>query len=206
MFKVHSAVCGHPCQKTQGLSHRCALTLFAIASALAMGGCMPLPTMSDYKATVASARTALPVAVEIEKLFGDADHFITHYGFDSKPKTWNTEVHFGGRYVLTMQVTVNVDYKANAITPIDEPRFWLHEIRTVEKMPGGGYSTTYNGRSQVEFSLSDWRAFRDSNGNVAALGVAENKDPVPLFDEYVAATRRDRVRVTLLLPDTDNER
>ena len=51
--------------------------------------------MGDYKATVQSARGAIPETVQIEKLFPNVDHFITHYGM-SGPKVWNSEAFIGG--------------------------------------------------------------------------------------------------------------
>jgi len=157
--------------------------------------------MSDYIATVASARSALPVAVQIEELFGDADHFITHFGFDKKPKTWNTEVHFGGRYRLTMQVLVVVDYKKTTVTCVGEPKFWLKEISNVEYSPDGGHSASFNSSHEITFSLSEWHGFYESEGDLTVLGVTKNPKTVPHFEDLVSSIRRDRVHVSLL-PNT----
>src|SRR5262249_19145710 len=51
---------------------------------------------ADYVATVRSAKTTLPIAVEIEQLFPDkTDHFITDYGKDRFSGVgigqWNSE-------------------------------------------------------------------------------------------------------------------
>ena len=68
--------------------------------------------MTDYRAAHLSAKQSLPIAVQMEELFGDADHFITHFGFSGqKANTWNTEVFFDGRYTITMQVEILIDYR-----------------------------------------------------------------------------------------------
>jgi hypothetical protein len=43
--------------------------------------------MDEYKQTVRSGLVALPWPSEMAALFGDADHFITHYGFSPVRKS-----------------------------------------------------------------------------------------------------------------------
>ena len=70
----------------------------------------------------------------MEKLFGEADHFIGRYG-DPDGSDWISEVFFSGRYQLTLQVTVRVDARKNEATAIDgELRFFVTEIRSVEQV------------------------------------------------------------------------
>lgn len=151
---------------------------------------------AEYRATVASAHNTLPSAVEMEKLFGNVDHFITHYGFDSEPKTWNSEVSFGGRYTLTMQVQVSINYESHTVTPIDEPKFWLLEVDKIQKLPNGNYQASFN--RQLEFSLPEWHKLYESKGDLTVLGVLPNATAVRMFDEYVAAGRHPRIPVSLL--------
>jgi hypothetical protein len=82
-------------------------------------------SLEEYTAACKSAATRLPVAVEFEELFpGKTDHFITHFGFNrhggDKTNTWNSEAYFSGRYSLTMQIEVKVDYWANTISRAGE--------------------------------------------------------------------------------------
>ena len=100
---------------------------------------------ANHESTVKSARTAIPAAVQMEEIFGEVDHFITHYGFDAKPKPWNSEVHFGGRYVLTMQVDVTIDYTRNVITKVGNPIFVLYEITKIEKDDNGMEMASFDG-------------------------------------------------------------
>ena len=90
-------------------------------------------TIDDYFATHHSAKTRLPVAVEFESLFpGETDHFVTQYGFNryvgDRTNTWNSEAYFAGRYSLTMQVEVVVDYKDNSVMRAGTPKFYLERL------------------------------------------------------------------------------
>lgn len=153
----------------------------------------------EYKATVRSARAVLPIAVQMEEVFPIADHFITHFGFDSGPKMWNTEVFFGGRYTLTMQVDVEIDYKAKTITKVvGEPKFYLHEVQNIQILPDGRASSSYNSRNEKRFGSAEWEKIRQANGELSTLGLTANTEAVQHFDEYVSQWRRDRIRVSLV--------
>lgn len=118
-----------------------------------LSGCRPSGSLPDYVSTHESAAVAIPAAVQMELLYGDADHFITEFGFDRKPKLWNTEVFFGGRYTLTMQVEVKVSYSENRVSLVEEPRFHLIGADEIHVLPDGRTSTRYAG-DEHWFSLS----------------------------------------------------
>lgn len=154
---------------------------------------------NDYLATCKSAATRLPIAVEFEELFpGQTDHFITHYGFNrhggDPTNTWNSEAYFAGRYSLTMQVEVVVDYENNTVTPAGEPTFYLLEITSFN-----GRNAKYQG-AQESFGLKEWQKIYDDGGEFSAVGLKIQKNaPIPNFDQLVEMVRRPRIpRVTLL--------
>ena len=155
-------------------------------------------TMDDYLATHRSAATRLPIAVEFEKLFpGQTDHFITQYGFNryggDRTNTWNSEAYFGGRYSLTMQVEVTVDYAKRTITLAGEPVFYLEEITRVD-----GTSASYGGL-HARFGEKEWSKAYQAGGNFSLIGLKlDTRSPVPHFNDFVNAMRRPRIPVTLL--------
>lgn len=157
---------------------------------------------NDYLATVESAATRLPIAVEFEELFpGQTDHFITHYGFNryggDRTNTWNSQAHFADRYSLTMQVEVVVDYENNTVTPAGEPKFYVIEYYEIDDKGDGGYSGST--RSAGIFGEDEWRKIYDSGGNFSVIGVNIDQDtPVPNFGPLVKAWRRSRIPVSLL--------
>jgi hypothetical protein len=153
--------------------------------------------MIDYVATLRSATTVLPIATQMEEVYPAADHFITHYGFDAKPKIWNTEVVFGDRYVLTMQVEIAIDYSASRIVRVmGPPTFYLKELRTIEVLPDGRASTSTN--DGKIFGASAWATLYAHDGDLASIGVRVNELPIPQFGVYMSQVRRDRVHISLV--------
>jgi hypothetical protein len=79
-----------------------------MAAQIVITGCGPNwpvknRSLSDYTVVMQSARTALPIAVEIETLYPNADHFITHFGFRSYPALLKTD---GMGYVSSVVLVV----------------------------------------------------------------------------------------------------
>jgi hypothetical protein len=162
----------------------------------------PIPNKDDYRETVESARFVLPAAVEMEKLYGrgNVDHFITHYGFDDDPKTWNSEVHFGGRYCLTMQAKVAIDYRTNKLTIVEEPRFYLDGFKEIDRNGNGLY-----GSNQPTFGLDEWNKFYKAKGDVSVVGMEVHDGELEHFDGYVQNVRSNRIPISLLPPDGEDE-
>jgi|ERR1041384_7378827 hypothetical protein len=151
--------------------------------------------LTAYKQTVRSGIATLPWPKQMEELYGEGDHFITHYGFDTKPKHWNTEVFFGGRYVLTIQVYVVIDYAKNAVVKTTAPaKFYVKEVAQVETLPDGRVSTKYG--SGWELDETQWNQLVTAKGDWSVLGISlKTNDPVSGFDAYVKAWSGPRVRV-----------
>jgi hypothetical protein len=170
--------------------------LFQAAVGLAIAGLSGCGG-DDYQRIHRSARNVLPVAVEMEEGYGSADHAITHFGLRSqKTNTWNTEVFFGGRYELTMQVEVKVKYAEGQIEIVGEPKFFLTETRIVN-VTADGRVEALHGKNFI-FSKDDWKKVYEKHGDFTAIGLDLNPDPVPNFDKYVAEMRRPRIAVSLL--------
>lgn len=151
--------------------------------------------MKGYRATIQSGATAIPEAVEMERMFPQTDHFITHFGFDSSPKQWNSEAFFGKRYILTMQVSVDVDYSSQQVSCIGEPKFYLNEVATAQPLSHGRFELTH-GRT-LEFGREEWKQLVEAKGDLNVLGFAPTPSVVPNYSEAVEAIRRDRVPVSL---------
>jgi hypothetical protein len=122
--------------------------LVAVAAQALITGCGPNwpvknRSLSDYKAVMQSARTALPVAVEIEELYPNADHFITHFGFNARPKKWNTVTTIGDRYQLHMVVEVSINYEKRTLKQLGDPTFSIIEYTKIDKLRGGSMEASF---------------------------------------------------------------
>ena len=150
--------------------------------------------MTDYKQTVRSGIATLPWPKEMEALFGEGDHFITHYEFSPGPKKWNTEIYFGGRYRFTMQVDVEIDYKKHVIERYTSPpKFYLWEIGPLTREKGEIVGAKI--ADQWIFDEAKWRKLVEAKGDWSVIGLPMKKDnPIPGFDEYVKGWRAPRVQ------------
>ena len=147
-----------------------------------------------YRAAVRSGFKVIPESLEMEKLFGEADHFITHYGMKEGPLQWNSEVHFYSRYVLTMQVRVELSGRYGTIVQVvDKPHYYLIELKNV--FTEDGQLGTKDG-IQHTFGPPEWKKLVENQGDFSVIGITVYRDrPVAMFDEYVKAVRTPRIPV-----------
>lgn len=159
-------------------------------------------TGSDYNKVHLDGLSKIASATEIESLLGDSDHFITHFGFAGETSNlWNTEVYFGGRYSLTMQVNIVVDYKNGVVEKVlDEPKFYLFTYGRIEQRANGNMAADISG--QHIFGLADWERVYAADGDFSVIGLTLDRTPIPEFSHYVNAVRLPRVR---LIRDGSNQ-
>jgi hypothetical protein len=160
-----------------------------------MLGCSDIDfDVERYKGAVKDGFVKVPQACQIEKLVGEADHFISYHGSRDIPQEWNSEVYFAGRYSLTMQVIVKVDRKFSRITEVvGEPTFYLDELVAIDAMDGTDCAAY--GEHWV-FGLHDWNKVVKAKGDFSAIGIKlKRNQPVPGFDRFVRAVRAPRIQV-----------
>jgi hypothetical protein len=171
------------------------LALLLTIGILASCGRCKQDTMSDYIQTVKSGLDTLPWPKEMEALFGEGDHFVTHYGFSPGPKKWNTEIFFGGRYTLTLQVDVDIDYKGHTIRSNVAPaKFYLWEVGALIRGARGVEGADIAG--QWIFDEAKWKRLVQAKGDWSAIGIPVNTNsPIEGFDDYVKGCRSPRVNI-----------
>jgi hypothetical protein len=154
--------------------------------------------MQDYIATHQNGIRAIPWAQQMDNHFGreNVDHFITHYGFGEQPLDWNSEVHFGGRFVLTLQVPVNVDYSTNSVSIAGKPSFFLRAASKIEQLPDGRLPMHYETRLQREFQEETWKKLVASDFDLATLDVLPaDERAIEGFDGHTLQVRDPRVKI-----------
>ena len=162
---------------------------------------------SNYVAAIRSGFVTIPYALQIEELFGEADHFITHYGSSEPTHTWNTETFIAGRYRLSMEIEVQLDRNARRVEKIvGNPTFYLFEIRKVLD-DNGQIGCSYNSSKQLIFGLAEWKKIYESGGDFSTIGYTLRRDdPVENIEQYIAAVREPRIRVRPLKDKKGGER
>lgn len=151
--------------------------------------------LTEHRHAIQSGMAVLPWPKQIEGLFGEADHFITHYNLDRGPKAWNTAVGLFGRYRLTLQVEVNIDYqKSIVLGNATNPIFYLFEIESIKKENGRIVGANFS--NQWTFDAVSWKKLYESNGDWSTIGIPlKQNDPIPGFDEYDRSWREPRIRL-----------
>jgi hypothetical protein len=175
--------------------------LMTVGLVISISGCSL--SMSNYKNTVRDGIKTVPQVQEIVQMFPNApiDNFITQYGFDKGvPVTWNTVAYIYGRYEFGYQVNVIVDYKNNKISKVvGIPTFYLWEVATVSKPTAdGAVESTYKSSNgnKSPFGEKQWNKVVAAKGDFSVIGIhLITNSPVPGFDDYVHAGRKDRVQV-----------
>lgn len=80
--------------------------------------------MKNYTQAVKSGFKKIPEAMQVERLFGEADHFISNSG-PKLPQYWTTQVFLYRRYELMMQVEVRTNSTFSEVTEVvREPEFF----------------------------------------------------------------------------------
>jgi|GEM_PF-2848817 len=154
-----------------------------------------LPGWNKYEAIHRDAANKIPAAVEIERRFPATDHFITHFNWpNQESNVWNTEAFFGGRYTLTMQLDVRIDYRKQTLTPVTAPRFFLV----------GAYECSRDGASksradlQWRFSSKEFETLVASGWDFEQIGITILDTPVENFRICQAMDRAPIYPITLL--------
>ncbi|WP_146117700.1 MULTISPECIES: hypothetical protein [Pirellulaceae] len=151
------------------------------------------PRFASYERIHWDGSKKIPWAVEMEKQYPDIDHFITHFGIDNNlPTIWNSEVHFGDRYVITLQVPVVIDYKLETLQVTGEPKFFLSEITSVEVDGSGLYGESFH------FGEAEFDELIESNWNYAAINIVINSNPTPRFQLAKAMAQSPRYPIQLM--------
>ncbi len=164
--------------------------------ALSTGACWSRISLKDYKKTVQSGLKVLPWPLEMEKLYGEADHLIIEYGRDRRPTNWQTVVFFNGRYSLTLEVKVEIDYdKSEVLRTVSEPKFYVREYKKIHvESQGGGVSSDMG--DQWILDKTQWEKLSKNGGDWSSIGIPiKSGQPVPGFDEMARHWRGPIVQV-----------
>lgn len=123
-------------------------------------------------------------AMEMDRLFADCRHFVTYGPNDIA--LFNSVAYFGDRYVLTMQVPVDIQSESSG-TMIGKPLFYLNEVGSVSVSPSGQVGASFS--RGLNFDATKWQQVYDSGGDFSTIAFNVNTTPVPNFQKYAAACR-----------------
>jgi hypothetical protein len=138
----------------------------------------------------------------MEEIFGTSavKHWISarRNGLKEGQRDWQTFVYFPGRYELTMEVLIEVDFRKRMIKQIGKPKFSMHQIESLEFRDGdsGQISVSYN--HQWTFNEDKWARLYKAKGDFSAVGFKLDPTPLKGFDIYQARAVKTQLPVSLL--------
>ena len=169
--------------------------------AIATCGCSRgSPSTVDSRATLNNGLTTVPHVQEIQGLFPNAriNNFISEYGYGydaRKMVVWNTEVFFGGRYILTYQINVTADYKGQRISRIiGNPRFVLVEVNRIFNASPESLGADIAG--DYKFNDAQWEKVVANKGDFRVIGIMVlSNAPLPKFNEFARSVGQGRIQL-----------
>ena len=135
----------------------------------------------------------LSFAEEVNSLFGttNVDHFISSFGSKTHAPVWNSVTYFSGRYTLTLQVPISIDYENCRLSGVaGSPIVYVNEVTKVDISTSGGAGATLKG-GIGELSESQWKKLVAHGGDWSVVNVPifTNRPPIKNFEEYVRQAR-----------------
>jgi hypothetical protein len=129
---------------------------------------------------------------EFESLFGatNVDHFISNFGSKTHhAPIWNSVTYFAGRYELSLQVPIAIDYdKCRLIGATNSAMVQINEVTKVELSKSGIAEATMKGRWRLNENEWKWLVKNKGDWSVVKVPILTNA-PVKGFDEYVRQGR-----------------
>jgi hypothetical protein len=139
-------------------------------------------TMSSFDAAIQSGVRGHFCPGEFNRLFPDAFNTISYYnGLAGKPN-WYSKAGLHRRYVLKMEVEIELDSARTDIRSTGLPRLYLYEFTNISFRSNG--APRIQGQQLATLSSDDWRRLVDAHGDFRGLGITlETNKPVEGFEE-----------------------
>ena len=128
---------------------------------------------------------------EVETLFGDTnvDHFISNFGSKTHAPLWNSVSYFAGRYELSLQVPIAIDYdKCRLIGATNSAMAQINEVIKVDISKSGIAEATMKGQWRLNENEWKWLVKNNGDWSVVKVPILTNA-PVKGFDEYMRQGR-----------------
>src|SRR5690242_228989 len=99
---------------------------------------------SDYDAALSDATNSIPFATDFIRFVPVTQCFFSYYIGGAGPSQFCLKGCLYDRYQFTMVVPVTFDDKRRKIKTFGEPEFLLQEVSSVERIPDGRLSVSWN--------------------------------------------------------------
>lgn len=110
-------------------------------------------------------------AKDFDKTFTGSEHYISYYMGGGGPRTWTSIVGLDGRYILEMELPIDLDASGIQVTPKETPTFVLSEVRSITLLPDGRKHVKNDPKGIVRFGPPEWAKLIAAHGDLSAIGV-----------------------------------
>lgn len=159
---------------------------------------------NDYRQTVEDAARQIPEALDLERIFPDTDHFITHYNLPGT-QWYNAEVYIDGGYDLAIQAEIKIDYSKNEVIWVGERKVYFGEYSKIYIRPNGQMEGRMVERPNPKIDDALWQQFIESGGDIKLLGVPRVRDRLDNWDKYVQMSKKNLLVVSELSDGQEKE-
>ena len=171
--------------------------LAVVLGAMSLQSADILKELECYDKVVRQGVATLVLPKEVEALFGvtNVDHFISNFGSKTHAPLWNSVTYFAGRYELSLQVPIAIDYdKCKLVGATSSAMVQINEVSKVDISKSGIAEAMMRGQWRLNENELKWLVKNNGDWSAAKVPILTNA-PVKGFDEYVRQGRepiRDR--------------
>jgi len=123
-------------------------------------------------------------ARDFDRTFPGSEHHISYYMGGAGPRTWRSAVGIDGRYILRMDLPIDLDASGTQVSSQETPIFELSEVREILPLPDGGKEITKDPDGFVTFGPPEWAKLVAAHGDLSAIGVTVKAGPpLPGFEK-----------------------
>jgi hypothetical protein len=165
--------------------------LFLLLGVMNLHSADILKELDCHDKVVRQGKEALIFPKEVDSLFGatNVDHFISNFGSSNQAPIWNSVAYFAGRYELTLQVPIAIDYNECRLNgAINSAMVQINEVTQVEISKSGIAGATIKGQWRLNENEWKWLVENKCDWRVVRVPILTNA-PVKGFDEYVRQGR-----------------
>ena len=151
-----------------------------------------LKELACHDEVVREGLRELILPLQVESLFGasNVDHFISDFGSKTEAPIWNSVAYFAGRYRLSLQLPILIDYnKCKLIGATNSAIMQINEVTKVDFTKSGSANVTLKGQWRLNENEWEWLVKNGGEWSVVKIPILTNA-AVKGFEEYANQERQ----------------
>ena len=143
---------------------------FAVATVVAWA----LSSSLRHEMAANNIRDNIPEVRQFHALFPQTYENLSHYTGSFGDPVWTSKIGLHGRYILSLQVPLMLNWTRTDVRSYGRPRFQLVEVTRIYVRNSGQLTIDY-GVSR-HFGAYEWKEIVNLEGDISALGIMIKKN------------------------------